>query len=173
MLGLGLSKFSDGAMNISLVLLPLLLLIAFARCEEEEGGTSIKPGQEAKCTKCIKAPYLARHASFCVKCSEQGATKGELKGDCTRCKSGSKYAKKHMAFCTDSCGGLLKKKKKVDSKTKMKKKAMAPKKKKTTTMKATPVSGLSQTQSATKISAMEPLGPLAELFKSLVVANTW
>ena len=32
----------------------------------------------------------------------------------TRCKSGSKYAKKHLAFCTDSCGGLKKKKKKVD-----------------------------------------------------------
>ena len=41
-------------------------------------------------------------------------------------------------------------------------------------MKATPVSsGLSLAQSATKVSATEPLGPLAELFKSLVVANTW
>ena len=85
----------------------------------------------------------------------------------TRCKSGSKYAKKHMAFCTDSCGGLLKKKKKKDQ---MKKKAMMAAKKKTTTMKATPVSGLSMAQ---KVSATEPLGPLAELFKSLVVANTW
>ena len=56
---------------------------------------------------------------------------------------------------------------------KMKKKAMMAPKKKTTTMKATPVSGLSQTQSATKVSATEPLGPLGELFKSLVVANTW
>ena len=59
---------------------------------------------------------------------------------------------------------------KVDSKTK-KKAMMAHKKKTTTTMKATPVSGLSLTQSATKVS--EPLSPLAELFKSLVVANTW
>ena len=113
----GLSKcFRAGAMNISLVLLPFLLFIAFARwcwmwwqrwmwmwwrswgwhwlswwrrwwhknllaltatlknprCEEEGGeGTSIKPGQEAKCTKCLKAPYLAKHASFCSKCSEQ------------------------------------------------------------------------------------------------------
>merc|ERR1712210_6258 len=135
------------------------------------GGGSIKAGQEAKCTKCLKAPYLARHTSFCAKCSDQGATKGELKGDCSRCKSGSKYAKKLLAFCTDSCGGLLKKKKKkVDSKTK-KKAMMVHKKKTTTTMKATPVSGLSLTQSATKVS--EPLGPLAELFKSLVVANTW
>jgi len=162
-------------MNISLVLLPILLFVAVVRCsEEEEGGAgSIKPGQEAKCTKCLKAPYLARHASFCAKCSEQGATKGELKGDCTRCKSGSKYAKKHMAFCTDSCGGL-KKKKKVDSKAKMKKKAMMAPKKKTTTMKATPVLGSSKTeQSATKVSATEPLGPFGELFKSLVVANTW
>lgn len=164
-------------MNISLALLPILLFVALARCSEEEGGAgSIKPGQEAKCTKCLKAPYLARHASFCAKCSDQGATKGELKGDCSRCKSGSKYAKKHMAFCTDSCGGLKKKKKKVDSKTshQMKKKAMMAAKKKTTTMKATPVSsGLSLAQSATKVSATEPLGPLAELFKSLVVANTW
>merc|ERR1712203_505888 len=141
-----------------------------ARCEEEgEGETLIKPGQEAKCTKCLKAPYLARHASFCAKCSEQGAAKGELKGDCTRCKAGSKYAKKDLAFCTDSCGGLKKKKK-----TQMKKKAiMAPKKKTTTTMKTKPVSGLTLAQSATKVSTTEPLGPLAELFKSLVVANTW
>merc|ERR1712192_36602 len=141
--------------------------------EEGEGETLIKPGQEAKCTKCLKAPYLARHASFCAKCSDQqGAAKGELKGDCTRCKAGSKYAKKHLAFCTDSCGGLKKKKKKA---TQMKKKAMmAPKKKSTTTMKkATPVSGLSMAQSATKVSATEPLGPLAQIFKSLVVANTW
>ena len=112
---------SEGAMNISLVLLPILLFVAVARwswmwwqrccgdsdedgigcqcdgdgychwwwlhkfaagsdlkilklrcSEEEEGGAgSIKPGQEAKCTKCLKAPYLARHASFCAKCSEQ------------------------------------------------------------------------------------------------------
>ena len=116
----------------------------------------------------------------------------------TRCKAGSKYAKKHMAFCTDSCGGLKKKKKKVvsqnfkfiiyisliiydlsmniDSKApQMKKKAMmTPQKKTTTTMKkATPVSGLSMAQSATKVSSTEPLGPLAQIFKSLVVANTW
>merc|ERR1712083_743728 len=124
---------------------------AFARCEEEgEGETLIKPGQEAKCTKCLKAPYLARHASFCAKCSEQGATKGEVKGDCKRCKSGSKYAKKHAAFCTDSCGGLKKKKKK--EKTTHQKK------------KTTLGSGL-QTQSATKVAATEPLGPLAQLFK--------
>ena len=98
-------------MNISLVLLPLLLFVAFARwvivtvvvvtvmrmasvvmvvemvigdvmmvvlksqklrCSEEEGGGgSIKAGQEAKCTKCLKAPYLARHTSFCAKCSDQ------------------------------------------------------------------------------------------------------
>ena len=63
---------------------------------------------------------------------------------------------------------------KVDSKNhQMKKKAMMAPKKKTTTMKATPASGLNSAQSATKVSATEPLGPLAELFKSLVVANTW
>ena len=65
----------------------------------------------------------------------------------------------------------------VDSKaTQMKKKAMMTPKKKTTTTtmkKATPVSGLSLAQSATKVSATEPLGPLAQIFKSLVVANTW
>merc|ERR1719507_1112718 len=110
--------------------------------------SSLLPGAQKK-KGAVGQSRLARHTSFCAKCSEQGATKGELKGDCSRCKSGSKYAKKHMAFCTDSCGGLLKKKKKkVDSK--MKKKAMMVHKKKTTTMKATPVSGLSMTQSATK-----------------------
>ena len=53
-------------------MLALTATVKNVRCEEEgEGETSIKPGQEAKCTKCLKAPYLARHASFCAKCSEQ------------------------------------------------------------------------------------------------------
>ena len=51
----------------------------------------------------------------------------------------------------------------------MKKKATTPKK--TSVQNSTPVSGSkSETK---KVSATEPLGPLGELFKSLVVANTW
>merc|ERR1712200_285165 len=117
---------------------PLLSFVAVARCDGEEGfAGSIKPGQEAKCTKCLKAPYLARHASFCAKCSDQGATKGNVKGDCNRCKSGSKYAKKHLAFCTDTCGGLKKKKNKKATAHHMKKKAITPKK--TSVQNSTPV----------------------------------
>ena len=86
-----------------------------------------------------------------------------------RCKSGSKYAKKHLAFCTDTCGGLKKKKNKKATAHHMKKKAITPKK--TSVQNSTPVSGsISETK---KVSATEPLGPLGELFKSLVVANTW
>ena len=51
----------------------------------------------------------------------------------------------------------------------MKKKAITPKK--TRVQDSAPVSGsISETK---KVSATEPLGPLGELFKSLVVANTW
>ena len=51
----------------------------------------------------------------------------------------------------------------------MKKKAITLKK--TSVQNSTPVSGsISETK---KVSATEPLGPLGELFKSLVVANTW
>ena len=59
------------ALVVMLVVVKCFLLLKL-RCDGEEGGAgSIKPGQEAKCTKCLKAPYLARHASFCAKCSDQ------------------------------------------------------------------------------------------------------
>ena len=61
-----------GCTNLLLALIENLKILKLRCSEEEEGGAgSIKPGQEAKCTKCLKAPYLARHASFCAKCSEQ------------------------------------------------------------------------------------------------------
>jgi len=161
-------------MKTALLTIALLLAVSYVRCEEESDDTikpgQVKPGQAGKCGKCLKQPYQDKHPDFCDKCSSAGLVEekvGAKPGDCRRCKEGSKYSRKNAAFCTQSCGGTVKKVKNTKKKMDKKKKYLSKQKSVTLRPVYAPIS-----QSYVQ-PHQESLGPLGQIFQSMVVANTW
>merc|ERR1712071_298829 len=110
------------SMRTQLLLLPLLLALgAVSLSWTDDALLSLKPGQEDKCSKCTKAPYLAKHGGFCAKCADAGIMGQADLSSCPRCRAGTKYYARNIQFCDTQCGDAKKKQTKKPAKKAIKK----------------------------------------------------
>ena len=93
---------------------------------------------------------------------------------CPRCRAGTKYYARNIQFCDTQCGDAKKKQTKKPTKKAIKKttkKSRNNKKKyQEISVKAKSPVVYGKTQPYRYV---QPLGPMGELYKSLVMANTW
>ena len=111
----------------------------------------------------------------CIICCFQG--QADL-SSCPRCRAGTKYYARNITFCDTQCGGAKKKLTKKPTK-KPTKKAIKKTTNKSTNNKKKYHEISVKAKSPVVYGKVEPyryvqpLGPMGEFYKSLVLANTW
>merc|ERR1712088_945435 len=168
----------------------------------EDTSEKIKEENVGKCSKCLKSSFRYRHDGFCGKCvdldvidvDEQEELEGAIK--CRKCRK-PKFRSRNALLCSDICQADVelpvpiatkatpikfqqaKKNKKKEAREKRRKekqeRKLAKKNKKFGYAPGSP--GWSVTSESTMDKESNPegnvsLGPLGELFKAIIVANT-
>merc|ERR1712241_1309857 len=106
---------------------------------------------EVNCHKCGKASFKFRKELFCQKCLKKGMYSADKapQDNCKKCRK-PKYFQKHLAYCEVKCTGYSPDEDEMEM----------------TTALTTP-------EAPSPTSSAPDLGPIGNLFKLLVQANTW
>jgi len=118
--------------------------------DNEDGNDGLE-NTDVNCHKCLKSSFKFRKELFCKKCLKKGLYDGAKvpQDHCKKCKK-EKYFNKHQAYCEVKCRDYTPQEKEDETEE------------------------MTTSETPTSTSTKSPdLGPLGNLFKLIIQANTW